>query len=83
MSEGHILERGVDEVMLRALALGGPHARETERVEGRCVLVYAFIIVRWIRRGGDERALRNERPVEERSVLQCFARDRGYAQENG
>ena len=71
VSEGDVLGRGVHELVLRALALArAAHAREAERVEDVRVGVDRFVVVRRPHRGGDERALREERPVAERHVLE-------------
>ena len=64
VSKGHILDRGVDQMVLRTLTLSFPHLREAERVEHGGVLVDVVVKVCGVGRGGEECVLRDERPVD-------------------
>ena len=68
--ERNVLERRVHELVLRAFSRLLSHAREPERVEHFRVWVHCLVVGCCISRGGEERALGDERPVAERHVLE-------------
>lgn len=76
MPKRYVLDRRVGEMVLRAFTLCS-HAREPERVELGCVLVNSIVVVRGVGGRGDERVLRDERPINQRNVFEGLACDRG------
>ena len=72
MAKGHVVRGGVRELVLGALAAGA-HVGEAERAEDVSVGVARGVVVRRVRRGGDERVLGEEGTVREDDVLEDLA----------
>ena len=77
MTERHVFERRVDELVFRTLALCLTNARESEWVKYVRVGIMVLVMVYSVRGGHDEGVLRDERAVHERNILQHFARHGG------
>ena len=78
--EREVIRRRARELVLCPLrvALGLVHARKAERVERARVGVHRVVEMHRVRRGGDERAFWDERPVGERDVLEDFTVEGNY-----
>ena len=76
MSEWHVVDRSVHKLVLHALALAGPHAREPEAIERVSTGVDRVIAVGGVRGSAYERARRNESAVGKGDVLENLAVER-------
>ncbi len=79
MAERDVADGGADELVPGALQVGAvAHFGEAEGVEHVRVGVLRLVVVRGARRGGEERALRDQCPVSKGDVLHGLAGERDY-----
>ena len=76
MAEGDVIERRVDELVLRPFALALAHLREAERVKRVCVCVLRLVVVYGVRGRDEKGALWKECAVKQSYVLQHLACER-------
>ena len=76
VAEGDVIERGVDELVLRPLALAFAHLREAEWVKRARVRVVRLVVMYGVRSRNHKRALRKERAVTQRYVSHHLACER-------
>ncbi len=75
VAEGDVVDGGVDELVLQALAVALAHLREAEGVVYVCVGVDRLVVVGGMCSRNEECALRDERAVDESDVFHCIAGD--------
>ena len=80
--KSEVLDGSVHELMLCAFAIFFTFVGEAEGVEFRSVFINRLVEVHGVRRSTEARAFRDESPVRESKILQCFASYGGCADDN-